>query len=217
MSISGMSFAPLRDAVREGRPDVVDVALEVGASAARLGVPLHEVLDHVERAYVPDEPSFAASRAAAVAWAEAALIRDADVACEDPLTTLATVPYLRSRLSEIYRGAASAGRRASETCVLVVAELPRTHVGHELEQSLRALEVAQVLRTVFAGEETVAQLSSRRFAVVARRERADDVTVALLGLLLERSVGEHGQPRLWVEQLPASIDGVAVVLAGLCE
>ena len=41
----------LVDAVRDGGPDVGAVAHEVGASAAARGVPLHEVIDLVERAY----------------------------------------------------------------------------------------------------------------------------------------------------------------------
>lgn len=217
MSSSGSNLDLLRDAVREGASDVVDVAHEVGASAAQWGVPLHEVLDHVERAFAPDQPSFAATRAAAVAWAERALVRHADISCEDPLTSLATVPYVRSRLTEIYRGAENVGGRASDSTAVVVVELPRSHVGHELELSLRALHVAEILRTVFAGDETVAQLTPRRFAALVARDRTDDITLSLLAMLLDRAVGEHGQSRLWVEQLPASVDGVAQVLAGLCE
>ncbi|MFI5425492.1 hypothetical protein [Aeromicrobium sp. UC242_57] len=101
----------------------------MGASAAQLGVPLHEVLDHVERAYAPNEPAAAATRAAAVAWAERALIHHADIACEDPLTSLATVPYVRTRLAEIYRGAESVGRRATDSSALVVVELPAAVAG----------------------------------------------------------------------------------------
>ena len=217
MTSSGLDVALLRNAVRDGASDVVDVAHEVGASAAQLGVPLHEVLDHVERAFAPDEPTFAATRAAAVAWAERALIHHADISCEDPLTSLATLPYVRSRLAEVYRGAESIGRRANDTTALVVVELPRTLFGHELELSLRALDVAEVLRMVYPGDETIAQLSPRRFAALVARERADEITISLLALLLDRAIGERGQSRLWVEHLPAAPDGIAYVLAGLSE
>lgn len=207
----------LRDAVRDGASDVVRVAHEVGASAAQMGVPLHEVLDLVERAFAPDGPDVAAVRAAAVAWAERALLRHVDESCEDPLTSLATVPYLRSRLAEIYRGAERAGRDAGDTTALVVVELPRPLRGHELERALLGLDVAEVLRQVFTGDETIAQLTVRRFAALVARERSDDVTLSLVALLLDRTLAGHGQPRLWVERLPASADGVAQVLAGLCE
>ncbi|MBC7629932.1 hypothetical protein [Aeromicrobium sp.] len=214
---SGSSFALLEEAVRDGRSDVAVVAHEVGASAAQVGIPLHEVLDHVERAHAGDQPAFETVRAAALAWAEEALIHHANVSCEDPLTSLATVPHVRSRLAEIYRGAERVGCPASDTSALVVVELPVTSMGHELEQSLRALEVAEVLRSVFSGDETVAQLSARRFAALVARERADGVAVNLLAMLLEEALGSDVQPRLWVEHLPGSVDGVARVLAGLSE
>jgi GGDEF domain-containing protein len=217
MSDQGTHVELLRDAVRGGTSDVVRVAHEVGASAAQTGVPLHEVLDHVERAYLPDPPVFEVARAASLAWADAAMVRLAGVSCHDPLTSLATVAHLRSRLDETYRGAERAGGRAAESHVLVVAELPRERQGNEIERALQALDVAEVLRTVFTGDETHARLTPRRFAVLAARTDADDVTVDLLGLLLDRTLTTPGQARLWVERLPASADGVAQVLAGLCE
>lgn len=217
MFSSGLNVEPLVDAVRGGRSDVNVVALEVGASAAQLGVPLHEVLDHVERAYAPAEPPSAVTRATAVAWAERILVDSADIACEDPLTSLASVPYVRSRLAEIYRGADRDGRRATDTHALVVVELSRAGRGHGLEQAVRALDVAQVLHTVFTGDETIAQLSPRRFGALVARARADDVTLTLLGLLLDRTLAERDRARLWVEHLPGSADGIAPVLAALGE
>ena len=217
MSGSGLDIALLTDAVRDGRPDVADVALEVGASAARLGVPLHEVLDHVERAFAGREPSFEATRAAVLAWADWALVLNADVSCEDALTSLATPAYVRSRLAEIYRGAERDGHRVADRSAIVVVELSRGHAGHELEMSLRALNVAEAMRAVFAGDETVAQMSQHRFAALVGRERTDVMSMSLLRILLERALGSDLHPRLWVEELPPSADGVARVLAGLSE
>src|SRR5215212_8815409 len=208
MFSSGLDDELLADAVRESRPDIAEIALEVGASAARLGAPLHEVMDHVERAYAGQEPSFAATRAAVLAWAEWALVLHADVSCEDPLTSLATTAYVRSRLAEIYRGAERDGRRVAEQSALVVVELPRAYAGHEIEQSLRALDVAEAMRAVFAGDETVARMSPRRFAALVGRERTDVLTMRLLRILLERALGEQLQPRLWVEELPSAADGI---------
>jgi GGDEF domain-containing protein len=217
VSDQGTHIDLLRDAVRGGRTDAVGVAHEVGASAAQTGVPLHEVLDRVERAYVPHPPDVEVVRAAAVAWGDASLMRLADVSCHDPLTSLASVPYLRSRLAEVFRGAESTGRCAADTHVLVVVELPRAARGNDLEHALRALEVAEVLRTVFTGDETVAQASVRRFAVLAARERADDLALGLVVRLLDRTLGDAVRARVWVERLPVSPDGVPQVLAGLCE
>jgi hypothetical protein len=213
---SGLSFALLEEAVRDGRPDIAAVAHEVGASAAQMGIPLHEVLDHVERAHAQQEPSYATVRAAALAWVEKALLHQVDVSCEHPLTSLSTVPHVRSRLGDVYRGAERSGARVSDTHVLVVVELPRTGDGNQLEQSLHALELAQTMRAVFAGEETIGQMSPRRFAALVERDHADPVTVSLLALLLEGTHGRTGHPRLWVEQLPGSPDAVPSLLAALC-
>jgi hypothetical protein len=171
----------------------------------------------VERAFAPDAPDFAATRAAALAWAELALIHHADIACEDPLTSLATVPHIRSRVSELYRGAEQSGRLAGDEHALVVVEFPRSPIGNQLELALRALDVAEVLKLVFTGDETFAQLTSRRFAVLVSHDSANDTTMTLLTLLLNQMLPDHGQARLWIEYLPASVDGIAQVLAGLCE
>ena len=217
MFSSGLDDALLADAVRGGRADVADVALEVGASAARLGVPLHEVLDLMERAFAGQEPTFEATRAAVLAWADEALVLHADISCEDPLTSLASTAYLRSRLGELYRGAARDGHLVADRSALVVVELPIGHAGHEIEQSLRALDVAEAMRAVFTGDETVAQMSLRRFAALVARERADVLSMSLLRVLLERALGDHVRPRLWVEELPPVEDGITRVLAGLSE
>lgn len=217
MGASGMSFGLLEKAVRDGHSDLVVVAHEVGASAAQLGIPLHEVMDHVERAYAGQEPSFATVRAVALAWADNAILHRANMSCEDPLTSLATVPHVRTRLGDVYRGAERDGSRAADSYALVVVELPRPEVGNELEASLRALDVAEAMRTLFAGDETIAQVSSRRFAALVGRSRTDALTISLLGLLLERTFGGAVHPRLWVEHLPGTPDGVAWMLAGLAE
>ncbi|HEX2821086.1 MAG TPA: hypothetical protein VHO07_13105 [Streptosporangiaceae bacterium] len=45
--------------------------------------------------------------------------------CEDPLSGLATVPYLRTRLGELYREAAQRGTSPADTHRLLVVSLPR--------------------------------------------------------------------------------------------
>ncbi|MET0953917.1 MAG: hypothetical protein ABWX57_11550, partial [Aeromicrobium sp.] len=159
--------------------------------------------------------SFATVRAAALAWVEEALVHQVDASCEHPLTTLSTAAHVRSRLGDVYRGAERDGTRAADDYAMVVVELPRLDPGNELEQELRSLEVAEAMRMVYAGDETIAQLSPRRFAALAGIERADAVTVRLLALMLEQVLGDESQARLWVEHLPSSADGVATMLAGL--
>ena len=81
---------------------------------------------------------------------------------------------------------------------------------------MQALDVAEAMRQVFSGEETIARVSSRRFAALVDRERTDPVTISLLGLVLERALGDV-QPRLWVEHLPGTPDGIVWMLAALAE
>lgn len=212
---SGVSFAALDVAVRGRHVDVADVAHVVGASAADGGLPLHEVLDHVERAHCGQDPDFAVVRAAAVGWAERVMERRFGDSCEDPLTSLASPAHVRLRLEEIYRGASRDDLPATQSHVLVVAELPPLVPPHRLEDALRALEVSEVLRTVFDGDETVGQLAARRFVVVARRCHADELAVHLVSRLLAKAFPGPPAPRLWVEQLPSSADNLGWMLGQL--
>jgi len=219
MSSTDVDFYALLDtAVQTGGPDALGVAHEVGASAARMGAPLHEVLDRVEWAHarIGSELDYPVVRAVAVAWAEHIDLRAADLSCEDPLTSLASPEYLRSRLAEVYRGAARAGERAAHCHVLVVVELSLPPRGNALEASLRSIDVAEALRSVFAGDETVTGLTQRRFAVLARRATVDELTLHLLSIVLRRDLDESARPiRTWVEELPDDEDDVRHLLAVL--
>lgn len=215
--------AQLADAVRDGRTDVDAVAHEVGASAAVDGSPLHEVLDLVEQAF-HGAPRHATVRAACLGWAEQVTALVHDVGCEDPLTSLATVQHLHSRLGDVYRAAVVEERRAGAEHVLVVVEPTTDRSRTGLETSLEALEVGQVLRSVFPGDETVARVAPRRFAVLTVRERADPTTLALVGVLLGRTSAGAGTaarrtvrraPRLWVEELPPAASDLPALLQGL--
>jgi hypothetical protein len=58
-------------------------------------------------------------------WAEEGLARHSQGQCEDPLTGLTTIPYLRTRLTELYRAADQLGSIPASTHRLVVVRLPR--------------------------------------------------------------------------------------------
>lgn len=204
----------LVEAVRDGRADVDAVAHVVGASAAADGSPLHEVIDLVERAF-DGAPRHASVRAACLAWAERALGRVHDAGCEDPLTSLSTVPHLHSKLGDVYRAAAVEEQRAGDGHVLVVVEPSDDRRRSPLEASLRAVEVGQVLRSVFPGDETVARVGSSRFVVLTARERAHATTLALVGVLLGRTPDGGSAPRLWVEELPPTAGDLPGLLQAL--
>lgn len=215
----GMSYLELDSAVRAGRADAVDVALEVGASAAALGVPLHVVLDRVERAFGGLEPSYAMVRGVAVAWAETSKTLQLETSCEDPLTQLSTLPHLRHSLDALYRASVRDDTTVSDRHALVVVELPRRAVlapEQVLETTLHAVDVSTALRTVFCGDEVIAQLCARRFCVLADRDRLDQPTLNLVTVLLRRTF-ESPPPRVWIEMLPPDAGDVTWVLDALTE
>lgn len=208
-----LSYVELDSAVRAGRVDAVDVAHEVGASAASFGVPLHEVLDRVARAFDGLEPSFAMVRGVAVAWAETCRMLQLETSCEDPLTQLSSVPHLRHRLDGLYRAAVRDGTSVADRHGLVVVELPRQR-GNALESTLHAVDVSVALRTAFPGDEVVAHLGPRRFCVLAERDRLDRPTLNLVTILLRRTF-ESPPPRVWLELLPPVREDVTWVLDAL--
>ncbi len=206
--------ALLADAVRGGRTDVEDVAHVVGASAALDGSPLDEVIDLVEEAF-DGAPRHVAVRAACLGWAERAVARVHEAGCEDPLTSLSTVPHLHSRLGDVYRAAAVEEQRAGDGHVLVVVDVGVGRARSSLETSVRAIEVGQVLRSVYPGGETVARVGPGRFVVVSARERADATTLALVGVLLGRTPAGGAAPRLGVEVLPPPAEDLPGLLHAL--
>ncbi|WP_050760897.1 hypothetical protein [Aeromicrobium marinum] len=207
--------AVVRSGGHEGGATPADAALEVGASAARLGVPLHEVLDRVERASPGGQASARVVRWVAEGWVEAQEGFAADRSCRDPLTSMDAVPHLRARLDDLYRQAEHRGGDVSHTHRLVVVELVRRPAGHSFEGALRALEVAEVMHVVFPAHETLTQLADRRFAALVATEDADPVGTALLARLLGRTRLAPPEPRIWVEVLPADHRAVGAVLTAL--
>ena len=208
-----VSCVDLDSAIRAGRVDAVDVAHEVGASAASLGVPLHEVFDRVERAFDGLEPSFAMVRGVAVAWVETSQLLHVEASCEDPLTQLSSLAHLRTRLDGLYRAAVRSDMTVSDAYGLVVVELPRARL-NSLESTLDAVDVSGALRTVFPGDEVIAQLSPRRFCVIGERKRLDQPTLNLVTVLLRRTF-ESPPPRVWLELLPPNAADVTWVLDAL--
>ena len=219
MSELDTATAAFVDAVRHGRPSLVDVALEVGASAASQGVPLAEALDRVAAAYGARDPEFVTVRAVVDAWMGSAAQFAIDASCHDPLTALGTVPHLRSRLDDVYRQAAHRDWEVAMTHALVVVELGRRRPGYApgaaLEDALAALEVSHALCTVFPAHDALARVASDRFVALTAREDADAVGVALLSKVLAETLSDQPEPRIWVEWLPESVDGLAWLLSRL--
>ncbi|WP_206059407.1 hypothetical protein, partial [Nonomuraea zeae] len=137
------------------------------------------------------EPTFEAMSSFAAGWAEKSFAPIAELQCEDPLTGLVTVAYLRTRLAQLYRGSAAG------SC-LVVAE-PAEWAEELAERLATALNLATALRRAFPGDETLTLLAPTRVGVLARSdERLPDKVARLRAseILYGR------RPRVRVRPLP---------------
>jgi histidine ammonia-lyase len=147
------------------------------------------------------------------------------------LTGLTSLPHLRSRLDEVYRDAERRGVRVSSERALVVVESDQVarrsddglagqrSVDHSVAQrfgtALRMAEVADSLRAVFSGGETVARAGVHRGVALVRRHPDLAAQVeSLRQLLKSRSAAkpDRGEQRVWIEGLPGSHDAASVLL-----
>jgi hypothetical protein len=104
-------------------------------------------------------------------WAEEGLTRESHGQCEDPLTGLTTVPYLRTRLAELYREADLLGISPARTHrLIVISPLSRPDRWHRLAEAIR---LGHDLRTAFPGGETLAQAPGPGAGIALVRVRWD--------------------------------------------
>lgn len=195
--------------------DACDVA---GRRLAEDGASLDEVLDGLRttsRMVTGAEPSYADLRAISVAWSEVTLAYLHQMSCEDPLTGLASLAHVRTRLSELYRGRSRSDAGMQETHALVVADIPErigidTADGPDrFTRAMRMVRLGESARTVFPGTEIIARLGASRMVVVAGRDEHLGRRVALLRTMLESA---EFPSRVWIEGLPATDDSVALLL-----
>lgn len=221
----------LPDQVRAGLPrrfEAVGEALASGSNSleacdvtgrrlAEDGAALDEVLDALRattQAVLGTDPTYDAVRAISVAWSEATLAYLHQISCEDPLTGLASMSHVRSRIAEIYRGAARSGVDVSQRHALVVVDLPETIASLAapdagFSRTLRLARVGQATGTVFNGAETIGRLGARRVVAVVDRDARLGRRVALVRTLLEST---DFPTRVWIEGLPGSDAGAALLL-----
>ena len=196
----------------EPGPAVLDACLYAGLELGRDGVPLDDALDGLRRTClrVTDrDPSYPVLRAVASGWSEATLGYLHQLTCEDPLTGLASLPHLRSRISELYRDQGISGRPVRETHALVVVDTVDPGDLDVFAAALRIARLAETVRTVFSGGETLGRVGRERIAVLIRR---DERLPRRLGLLRNLLSGVLPAPRVWVESLPGDDDAAAALL-----
>lgn len=125
---------------------------------------LHTVLDR-------GSPPLHLVSSIAEGWAEEGLTRESHGQCEDPLTGLTTLSYLRTRLAELYREADQLDISPARTHrLIVISPLPRTDPWSRMAGAIR---LGHDLRTAFPGGETLAQVPGPGAGIALVRVRWD--------------------------------------------
>ena len=199
--------------------DPLGACAVAGEALARDGASLSEALDALRTTWqgvAGADPSYDAVSALLTAWSDTTLGYLHRLSCDDPLTGLASQAHLRSRISELYRVAA--GPDVNGDHALVVCELPGSPAADEaahqpadhLTRAMRLARAGESARTVFSRGETVARLGTR-VAVLAGRDDRLGRRVRVLRTLL--ATADPQQPaRVWIEGLPGTDDGAAILL-----
>jgi GGDEF domain-containing protein len=223
---SAPSWTPgreLSDAERRGLPAGFDAVAEalvsgqcpvaacavVGRATAVDGASLAEALSGLAATYTAlggAVPDFTATEALSVAWSEATLEFLHELSCEDPLTGLASFSHLRTRVAEVYREAERRGVLITATHALVVVDVvgaPAEGAGAPFTRALRLAAVAEALRTLFGGEETIARAGSDRILVLTRRGMELGETLGIARDLFA-DLDLPDLPRTWIEGLPGN-------------
>ncbi|MBB5955121.1 GGDEF domain-containing protein [Saccharothrix tamanrassetensis] len=156
-------------------------------------------------------------RATALGWGEVMSEQAANCAADNPLTGLATGAYLRTRLREVYAEARTAGRQ-DHVLVLVALDLSRTS-GWSRVVAMTLL--ADALREVFDAGQTIASIGPSVAAVLLRRDDRLHRAVTNLRLLtthrlaVDPHVAPTGPAEVWLEELPATYEQAAELIADL--
>lgn len=231
----GPGAGQLQDRIRVGLPvrfEAVGEALAsgsgsgracevVGRTLAQAGISLDEALAGLRETYQAvsrEDPSFDDIRALSMAWSEATLAYLHQLSCEDPLTGLASLAHLRSRLAELYRGQLGAAPGVEDTHALVVLDASGMHpegnfdgrFDGTFDRAMRLARLGESVRTVFAGAEPVGRCGADRLVVIVERSPRLGRQVALVRTL----VGVDA--RVWIEGLPATDASAALLLDELC-
>lgn len=189
-----------------------------GALLARDGLSLEEALDRLStttRLVLDTDPAFTDTRALTVAWSEAVLGYLHGLSCDDPLTGLASLAHLRSRVSDAYRGEGRTGASVSESHALVVVAAPpwpdaASGSDDVLTRAMRTAQLGDTARSVFPGTETIGHVAPGRVVVLAGRDDRIGRRVGLLRRMLDGDA--HPHVRVWIEGLPESDEAAGRLL-----
>ncbi|HEX2130587.1 MAG TPA: GGDEF domain-containing protein [Actinophytocola sp.] len=217
-------------AVREA--DLTGALASLGRARAQSGAGLDETLTDLAALHAvlttedlrdgliatdPDAAPTPLVRAAALAWADASCGELRNAETTENLTSLSTHAYLRTRLGEVYRQAARDAVPVSETHSLLVVTLDLSTVTG-WSRLMAMVLVADVLREVFDGGESIAILGPSVAVVLADRDPAfGDRALHAGWLVTERlsvdpRLATGRRPVLRVERLPDTQEDARTLL-----
>lgn len=199
--------------------DVIAACNVVGGDVARDGAALGEALSGLRTTYAlirGTTPDFDAAEALSVAWSEATLEYLHDLSCEDPLTGLTSLAHVRTRLAEVYRDAELTDISVQNSHALVVVALrsrgAEALLEHHFTRALRLSQVAEAVRAVFSGGQTIGKLGLNRAVALVNRSQDLGTSVAMLAEYLEDLDLGASDARVWIEGLPASPESASRLL-----
>ena len=198
----------LSGALPDEAVDPVSVAQTLGRQRAEAGVFLdsarRDVLNATTAAGCSLQLTAQLLDAVTLGWVDRTLDDYFTSACVDPLTELASLPYLMTRLAELYSEAELVGSdpRADYALVVVLA----SGRSDPLEAETQMISAQVAMRFAFTGGETLARIGPRSAVVLSRRTEPRFAR-ALDALRRELAVArvENRLPgvRIWIESLPA--------------
>lgn len=214
------------------RSDLVGALSGLGRARAKAGAGLDETLTDLAALHAvltdedgtdgliatdPDAAPTQLVRAAALAWADASFGELRTAEATENLTNLATHAYLRTRLDEVYRQALRDGVPAARTHALLVVTLDLAEVTG-WSRLMAMVLVADVLREVFDGGESIAILGPSVAVVLSQRDPTFGERGLSAGWLITQRLGADPQlhdarkPLMRLEQLPPSVEAARALL-----
>lgn len=205
------------EAIVEGRSPW-DAAERLGGERAAAAVSMPQTLTDIDVlvGLVDQRWGDSLRRAVSLGWSERAIAPPAGIV--DPLTALTGLGYLQVRLGEVYRGAATTGTPIGDSHALVLFRLDLATGG--LGRRLPLVLVAESLRSVFDGGETLTVLSDAVAVVLCDRDDRVAQRAELARRFAQRLlVGDRWTRSVtvsaWVERLPATLEQASTMLVDL--
>jgi hypothetical protein len=196
------------DALTDGRPDPRAACEALGRQRAEAGVFLDEARADLRAAArcagLGSADTAELVDGLTIGWVEHAMDGFFAAPCMDPLTELASVPYLLTRLDEVRADARVRGELIELTHALTVVKTAPTPDPVERETHMITVQIA--LRAAFPGGTTLARIGPNCATALVPSHDPTSLSEALsvLQAELDAAINEGRLPRsrTWLERLP---------------